>query len=152
MLFRYDSNQNPIETVLLDLQLYREACPTTDLVYFLYSSTTVAVRKPHMETLLRTYYNQFDKLCRLMNCQPLPGWSYENLKLRLRRSKIFGFSLAVPILSVVLKPPNEATDLDSCEGDMSEMFASVMQGRDKNVRLRNRIVEIATELYEDGVL
>lgn len=151
MLFRYDADNNPIETILLDLQVYREGCPTTDLAYFFYSSTTAAVRKRNMETFLTTYYDQFSKICQQLDCHPLPGWSFENLKQKYRRSKLLGFSLAMPVLSVVLKPPQESVELDSLEGNMSKLFSSVMEGRDRNTRLKARIVEIATELYNDGI-
>jgi thiamine kinase-like enzyme len=49
-LFKY-SGERPSGVKLIDLQIVREACLTTDLAYFLYMSTTAELRKKHLNRL-----------------------------------------------------------------------------------------------------
>jgi hypothetical protein len=153
LLYLYDDvTKKPKEMVILDHQLCREACPTTDLAYFLYTSTTAAVRKPHEDTFLRAYHTQFLAICDQLQCNPLPGFTMDNLKRRYHRSKPFGLFLSMTVLSLVLTPPEEALNMDNIEGGMNDIFSTAMGGQEKNSRLRDRFTEIAVELYEDGVL
>lgn len=156
MLFRYDNNdpQKPIEVTLVDFQIAREACPTTDLAYFLFTSVRAPLRNKHEDELLQVYYDAFTRYCEALNVKSLPGFTFENLKRRYRRSKIFGLMLSLPLLNVVLKPHEESIDLDkSGEGEnIAELFSSVMDGAGSNTKYRDEITASVLNLYEDGVL
>jgi len=98
------------------------------------------------------YHDAFAKVCDKLGYEKLPGFSMETLRRRYRRGKVLGFLLAMPILTFVLKPEGESVELDSLEGDMQEIFGSMMDGRETNTRLRDRMLEIATDFYEDGII
>ncbi|XP_045586388.1 uncharacterized protein [Procambarus clarkii] len=59
MLFRYNENGDPVEVMLLDLQLSRVASPATDLNYFLYIGLHGNDRKTNWRDLLSSYYDTF---------------------------------------------------------------------------------------------
>jgi tRNA A-37 threonylcarbamoyl transferase component Bud32 len=59
ILFKYDSAGVPIDLKLIDLQLTRRGNIFEDLQYFIFTSTTPALRKKHLSEFLNTYYDSF---------------------------------------------------------------------------------------------
>lgn len=55
MLFKYEDG-HPIAAKLVDFQLSRIGHPTSDLLYFLFTSTTSKLRRSHARDWLRHYY------------------------------------------------------------------------------------------------
>ncbi|KAF4518071.1 hypothetical protein B566_EDAN009614 [Ephemera danica] len=60
MMFRHDEQGNPMEVKLVDLQMFRYAPPTRDLLYFLYSSTSHEFRQQYEHEVLKTYVEAFN--------------------------------------------------------------------------------------------
>lgn len=155
MLFQYDTTQatKPIGVTFVDFQIFREVCPTLDLAYFLFSSVRAPIRNANLNDLLKTYYDTFIQCCSVLGVNPLAGFTFENLKRRFRRAELFGVFVAMPILTVVLKPQEESVDLDKTEGtDMAAVFESVMGGADKNKGFRDEMVATVLNLYDRGIL
>lgn len=154
ILFRHNDNQKPEEVILVDFQVFREACPTFDLAYFLFTSVRSSIRNPREKELFKIYYNQVIECCEALHVTPPKGFTFENLMRRWRRAKIFGLLIAMPLLSIVLKPQEEAKDLDKAGGDdnMAEMFSSVMEGSDKNTLFREELIATVLNMYDDGIL
>lgn len=61
-IFRYDEHDKPIEIELLDLQFSRYASPVTDLVLYLFCSTTKELRDQHFEEFLKIYHGSLSDL------------------------------------------------------------------------------------------
>ncbi|ODM99563.1 hypothetical protein Ocin01_07130 [Orchesella cincta] len=154
-LFLYNDQvpKKPVTVTLVDWQVNREACPTIDLAYFLYCSVRSSLRIPNLDKILRIYHDAFVRYCDALQVKLLPGFTFETLKRRFRRSQHFGLMVSLPLLSIVLKPKEEAVDMDSVESnEMAEVFGSVMVGNDKNELLKHEISQTVLNLYETGVI
>jgi hypothetical protein len=147
--------------MLVDLQLFREACPTIDLSYFFYTSTTHDFRRKHLEQLLDYYASSFLQCCKVLGVKPLPGFSPSELKRRFHLSKPFGLMSGIMLLPLMLQKPEDAQDLDkapvTADGREEEKFGELMKSvaiskTDENRGLQDRYVGLASELYEDGIL
>jgi hypothetical protein len=155
LLFRYDEVTNKaVELVLIDLQMMREACPTTDLAYLIYTSTTSEFRKKHLEDMLMLYYMSFKSYCDQLGVEYLPGFSFENLKLRFHITKLLGLVMAVMALPIMLKDAKDVQDLEkvSLGADVGEMFASLMGNTDGNLLFKDRLLGVCHDLFNEGVI
>lgn len=56
ILFKYDSNGEPIETSFVDWQAVRHASPVIDIAFFIFCCTTKEVRDIHYNDFIRTYH------------------------------------------------------------------------------------------------
>jgi thiamine kinase-like enzyme len=93
LLFRYDEvTRKAVELLLIDLQVMQEACPTMDLTYLIYTSTTTEFRQKHLEDMLKLYYNSFKSYCDKLGVGYLPGFSLEALKRRFHTSTYNGIN------------------------------------------------------------
>lgn len=61
-MFRNDEHGNPIEITLFDWQFSRFASPVTDLVLFLFLSTTKELRDRHCRDFVRIYHESLSQL------------------------------------------------------------------------------------------
>lgn len=61
-MFRKDSQGKPVEIQLFDWQLTRYASPVTDLVIYMFCSTTKEFRDKHYEDLLKIYHQNLSDL------------------------------------------------------------------------------------------
>ncbi|CAL8110275.1 unnamed protein product [Orchesella dallaii] len=155
MMFLYNDEEpkKPVKITLVDWQVIREACPTIDLAYFFFSSVRAPIRIPHLDDLLKVYHDAFIRYCDALTVTPLPGFTFETLKRRFRRAEIFGLLVGLPLLNVVLKPPEESIDMDTVKSDqIVDLFASVVDGSDKNTLLQDEISATVLNLYEKGVI
>ena len=165
MLFRYDPETGkPLKTMLVDLQLFREACPTLDLVYFIYTGTTPEFRKEYLNQLLELYADSFLHYCKVLEVKTLPGFSCAELKRRFHLGKIFGLIISIMLLPIMLSEPEDAPDLDTLKRkryslgvetdleNMGEMMKAINQSASRNTCLADRFVGLAREFYVDGVL
>lgn len=151
LMFDYGTGTKPLQALMLDFQLSHEACPTADLAYFLFSSTTTSTRKEFEQDILRAYYDQFISICDNLDCKPLPGFSWAVLQRKFRRAKVFGFVMGLMLLNVMLKPPEEAVELDGLSGSMGDVLGSIVTGGNTNSVLHTRIVELVKEFYDQGI-
>ncbi|ODM94100.1 hypothetical protein Ocin01_12583 [Orchesella cincta] len=70
LLFRYNDRGKPAAVTLVDYQLAREACPTLDLVLFLYTSIRASIRIPDLDEILRVYHDAFVRNCEALQVNP----------------------------------------------------------------------------------
>ena len=86
MLFKYDdgcrdnpSNRKPrpVSVKMVDFQISRIGSPISDVLYFLYSSTTAELRKSHMKEWLQLYYDVLTADLKLLDV-PIPGCTFES--------------------------------------------------------------------------
>ena len=157
-LFKYDDGitGKPRRMKIVDLQMFREACPTTDLAYFFYSSTVAELRRGHLDDLLGLYFSEFVRHCAELGTPPPPAFDFPTLKRRFHRAKIFGLCLSTFLLPIVLTPPEQSKNLDSEDKgkDMVDVFSDLLMNNEgnSNTNLQGRLKEMVAELYEDGVI
>lgn len=146
---------------MVDLQVCREACLTTDLAVFLYTSTDHLLRSAHLDKLLQTYHESLLHFLAILRTPAFPNFTLEELKARFHRAKIYGFAMALISLSIVLTNPEKATDMDQMGqknsngtvGDFTQLIekVGVKEAEDKSL-FSLRIQGMIKELYEEGVL
>lgn len=142
--------------MLIDFQLTREGCPTIDLVYLLYTSTTVDFRRKHLEQTLTLYHDQFAKVCKTLGVEALPDFGVSTLKRKFHRSKVIGFMMAVTTFPMMLREDKKnVNNLEHVDNnvEMEDMFLEAFaEGAGGSALYKTRILEIAEELYEEGVI
>lgn len=57
ILFKYDGDGRPIASKVLDFQMSRIGHPASDVLYFLFTSTTSEMRRSYTKVWLRHYYD-----------------------------------------------------------------------------------------------
>jgi len=155
MLFRYNSQTLvPDEVLLVDFQVSKDACPTLDLAYMTYICTDQKFRQKYTEKLLKKYHDSFIQFCNILNVELLPNFTLESLSQRFHRSKLYAYCLCVIVLPIILK--THSTDLDTLEQregmGTGEIFLELLNGFSKNNLLQQRIIEVASDFYKDGII
>ncbi|KAF4526735.1 hypothetical protein B566_EDAN015305 [Ephemera danica] len=132
MLFQYDSPESkiPKNCCTLDFQLGRCGSPITDLIYFLFSSTTKLTRMQHIDYLLKLYFDQvYVKLEHLNIHKPLPKnmfyTSMKELKEDFKKYILYGLFISIFIMPVVVADAEDAPDMENINED--DLSASVEQ-------------------------
>jgi len=149
-LFQYCGNK-PSGVKLIDLQIVREICLTTDLTYFFYMSTTAELRAAHLNTLLGTYFDTFKTACGTLKVEPWADFTLENLKLKFRKALLFGLSISMCAMPLILLPKDAAVDLDK-ESTRENAFGSAFTaGLEGNAELENRLVAMSKECFANGL-
>lgn len=149
-LFKY-SGERPSGVKLIDLQVVREACLTTDLAYFLYMSTTAELRKKHLNRLLSIYFNTFQNVCESLSVVPWPDFTFDNLRARYGKAVAFGASTALNFLPIILLPKDSAVDLEQ-EATHDNFFGSVFtKGVEEDGNLQKRMVALAEEILASNL-
>ncbi|CAG7719246.1 unnamed protein product [Allacma fusca] len=166
MMFRYDEQTDrPVEVLFVDFQMSNEGDPVSDICYTLYASVAPEVRKKHLNSFLRVYYDTFTRICDQLSIPYLPGWSWEEFNRRFHRAKVIGAMMSCILLPIILKSPDELTNLDSA-ADAEEQkgkstdameagatfFAGLSKSNKENPILKNRLLAIFREMVEDGIL
>lgn len=148
LLFRYDEEGRPLEVMLLDLQLCRQASVATDLNYFLHNSLEGSVRKPNLEAFLDSYHSAFTEVINGANSQ-LP---FSGLELKQEYDKFleYGLLLAILIVTIVLTE-------GGIKGDDMEEFHESLKNRSDDMftnspMLRPRFLCIFDEMIEKKVI
>ncbi|CAL8110268.1 unnamed protein product [Orchesella dallaii] len=167
LLFSYDDETTkPKSVVIVDHQTFREACLTTDLAFFIYSSIQTPLRKQSIQTLLRTYFDQFVEICEKLGEKPPAGFTYPNFERRWRRVRVFALLRSMDFITFLHKPDEPESEDSQCDketneimndneensGDIQDAYASVLKGVQNNPEWRNAIIETVKVEYDDGIL
>ncbi|XP_076066643.1 uncharacterized protein LOC143040008 [Oratosquilla oratoria] len=115
VLFRYDKRGNPVEVMLVDLQIVRSASPTIDLNYLFYTSLAGADRQKNLDKYLESYYSSLKDVLRAGGVE-VP-FSLEELKCDYKSHNMFGFLSAMFILPIILSESGETFDIDHMNDD-----------------------------------
>jgi len=153
-MFRYDPETGrPVEITLLDLQMPSEACVVNDLEYVVYASTDAELRKNHLDSLLELYHDEFNRHCKKLKVETLPGFTVGELKFRFERAKLLGFFMASMGLPIMLKEEEKAVNLEDIDAnaDIGEIFTNMTSSGDNSV-FRRRLLEVTRDLYEQGII
>ena len=118
MMFRYDDNGQVVEMRLVDWQISRYAHPATDIVHFLYSSTTSETREKHLGELLNHYYDTLSAALDLLRCRVIEENQYSRRRFLKDVQKRLHFALA---MSLLMLPPI-----------MEDSYGTMMADQQKN--------------------
>jgi len=155
MLFKYDpETKKPVSIILVDLQMPSETCVTNDLQYVMYSSTNASLRKEHFDELLQLYHDKFNHCCKILRTETLPGFNIDSLKYRFHMSKPYGCYMAFNLLPITLKQEDKVVNLEEMgeNVDIMEAFSDLCSGGNTNSVYKERIIGVATDMFNDGVL
>ncbi|XP_068230086.1 uncharacterized protein [Palaemon carinicauda] len=152
ILFRYNEEGRPIEVMLVDLQLCREASLATDLNYFLFTSLTGDVRKPHFDYFMSLYHSSYKEVLEGGN---LPMYfTQEELVQEFRDKNKYGLLFAFMILPALLMEPSEVPEMtDKDMNTLAEEFRAIALDKlNTNPLCKPRFLSIFDELMETGLI
>ncbi|XP_037797734.1 uncharacterized protein LOC119592915 [Penaeus monodon] len=100
LVFRYNEADVPVEVMLLDLQVCRQASLATDLNYLFHTSLEGQVRKTNLQTLIDIYFSAFLRVTEAGK-RAMP-FSRQELRQEYRNHLEFGLLNAVLLNVMVL--------------------------------------------------
>lgn len=104
---RTPDGQRPIEgMMLIDWEAARWHNPVLDLQFMVHSSTTPALRKVHLEELLKQYYFTFTAATDAMGAG-IANWSYQHFKNEWRSAGPFGILSGISLSLLSLSKASE---------------------------------------------
>ncbi|XP_063597726.1 uncharacterized protein LOC134774291 isoform X1 [Penaeus indicus] len=107
VLFRYNEEEVPVEVMLLDLQVCRQASLATDLNYLFHTSLEGHVRKTNLDSFLDIYYSTFLGVTEAGKTA-MP-FSRQELHQEYKNRLQYGLLLAMLVTVIVI-----------CEGDINK--------------------------------
>nr|XP_045586398.1 uncharacterized protein LOC123748245 isoform X4 [Procambarus clarkii]XP_045586399.1 uncharacterized protein LOC123748245 isoform X5 [Procambarus clarkii] len=151
VLFRYNDEDEPVEVMLVDLQLNRVASPATDLNYLLYTSLHGNDRKANWRDFLSSYYNTFQGVMEAGG-RDMP-FTLEELHQEYRDKMEYGMFLGTMTVSIVMFESNDIPDIDNLkEEDIPKFFEENRQKTldmmKENPLFRSRFLAIYDELVQ----
>ncbi|XP_066990859.1 uncharacterized protein [Macrobrachium rosenbergii] len=152
VLFRYNAEGRPVEVMLLDLQMCREASAASDLNYLLFTSVNGDVRKPNLRHFMSLYHSTYKEV---LEGGDMPmHFTIEELMEEFRDKNKFGLVFALVIIPLMLTEPEEVPDMSNTD------FETLMNGfRDisleklkTNPLCKPRFLSIFDEFMETGLI
>uniref|UniRef100_A0A336LHU0 CSON001338 protein n=1 Tax=Culicoides sonorensis TaxID=179676 RepID=A0A336LHU0_CULSO len=117
-LFKFNSQQKPLDIAFIDWQISRYASPVLDLVYFLFTATDKETREVAYENLLHIYHKSFSAILKRFGEDPDKVFSFDVLKRELKKFGRFGLLMSICLLSFVTIEPDDLPDLNEAMEDM----------------------------------
>ena len=105
MLFRHDDVEvkKPLAVKMVDFQIARLHHPLTDVLYFLYSSTTPEMREKHMQQLLTNYFTTLTSSLQKLGVDlDQEGYNIDRFFVELKKRSIYGMTVALMVIPTVL--------------------------------------------------
>ncbi|XP_068229157.1 uncharacterized protein [Palaemon carinicauda] len=152
MLFRYDEEGCPVEVMLLDLQLNREASPATDLNYFLYTSVNGDVRRPNLDRFLSLYHSTYEEVLEAGGMQMY--FTKEEITEEFRSKSVYGILFALVIIPLLLLEPEEVPEMSDTNFEtlMQDFKTLSMKKLKTNPLCKPRFLAIFDEFMESGLI
>ncbi|KAK7060068.1 hypothetical protein SK128_023583 [Halocaridina rubra] len=154
LLFRYNDEGEPIEIMLLDHQANRVASMATDLNYFLFLNLTGDVRKPNLDTLLRTYFNTFKQV--VEGSGEILTFSFEEFRQEFVDKHRFGLIYALFVAPILIQHVDDFPDAEELFQTTSEEISeeekvNILKALDANHALRKKFLAVYDEMLETGL-
>ncbi|XP_066937084.1 uncharacterized protein [Macrobrachium rosenbergii] len=152
VLFRYNDEGRPVELMLVDLQIGREASFAYDLNYFLYTSLTGDVRGPNIENFLTIYFSSYKEV--LKGADMPMYFDKEELVKEFRSKNKLGLLFSMGIIPALLAEPEEAPEFidQDIEKFMLEMKRVAFSLLKTNPLCKPRFLSIFDEFLESGLI
>nr|XP_045586386.1 uncharacterized protein LOC123748238 isoform X3 [Procambarus clarkii] len=151
LLFRYSEEGEPVEVMLLDLQLNRVASPATDLNYLLYTSLHGNDRKANWRDFLSSYYDTFRGVMEAGG-RDMP-FTLEELHQEYRDRMEYGLLFASMSVSVMLRESSDIPDVINMKKEdipkfMEEGRQKTINMMENNPQFRSRFLALFGEFIE----
>lgn len=104
LMYSYDEEGEPADVCIVDWQITRIGHPATDILQYLFTSTTAETRKDHLKSLLNDYYSTLETSLKHLRCNILEEKQYDkerflqDVNKRLR----FGLFMSFVVLPAIL--------------------------------------------------
>ncbi|ROT67693.1 uncharacterized protein [Penaeus vannamei] len=149
LLFRYNTEGNPVEVRLLDLQLVRQASLAIDLNFFLYTSLDGPTRRSNMTCFLDTYYDCFKSV--IESAQRDMPFTRAAFKQEFIDKHMYGFLFAIFII------PLSVCNSDQLPKGLTDSFGKkqenlMLEMLDSNPLFKPRFLALFDEMMEDGIV
>lgn len=119
MMFKYDSDNNPVKNIPLDLQACRYASPVIDYLYFLYSSVQEPVKDERSQELINVYLEELNSsLEKYGSTKRLEKSEFINT---LNKRKYFQIFVTIGMFPLVLAKPKDTQFLDMKELSVEDL-------------------------------
>ncbi|XP_037775108.1 uncharacterized protein LOC119572204 isoform X2 [Penaeus monodon] len=149
LLFRYNAEGKPVEVMLLDLQLIRQASLAIDLNFFLYTSLDGHTRRSNITSFLDTYYECFKSV--IESAQRDMPFTQEAFKQEFVDKHLYGFLFAIFIIPLsVCRSDQLPKGLTDSFGKKQENL--MLDMLDSNPLFRPRFLALFDEMMEDGII
>eukprot|EP00095_Tigriopus_kingsejongensis_P002246 maker-scaffold133_size323035-snap-gene-2.28 protein:Tk02246 transcript:maker-scaffold133_size323035-snap-gene-2.28-mRNA-1 annotation:"GJ18730" len=159
MLFKYEGSE-AIQVCLLDLAIIRWVSPATDLVYFMFLSTTPEFRKQHTQEMLEFYQGKLSEYLKHLG-ENGSLYSIDQVTTDYEKCKFIGGLMALMILPYVLADTKNAIGADEVKGDftkeddmkkiMEEVGSRIKGILESEPHIADRIKGAFLEVAETGV-
>ncbi|XP_066937093.1 uncharacterized protein [Macrobrachium rosenbergii] len=152
VLFRYNTEGRPVEVMLLDLQVCREASAASDLNYLLFTSVNGDVRKPNLRHFMSLYYSTYKEV---LEGGGLPmHFTIEELMEEFRDKNKYGLIFALVIIPIILTEPEEVPDMSDTDFEalMNDFREISLEKLKTNPLCKPRFLSIFDELMETGLI
>lgn len=149
---RYNDDGEPVEVMLVDVQVTRFSSPTTDLNYMLYTSVSGDVRRLHLDTFLDVYHNTFTTIMESNGMDMI--FTRSEILQDFRDKNVLGLLFAVALVPFMLSEPEETLDMDLPDLDafLNDANESALQSIVAHPQLKPRFLEIFHEMMETGLI
>lgn len=146
---RYNAEGKPVEVMLLDLQLIRQASLAIDLNFFLYTSLDGHTRRSNITSFLDTYYECFKSV--IESAQRDMPFTQEAFKQEFVDKHLYGFLFAIFIIPLsVCRSDQLPKGLTDSFGKKQENL--MLDMLDSNPLFRPRFLALFDEMMEDGII
>ncbi|XP_042218372.1 uncharacterized protein LOC121863698 [Homarus americanus] len=153
LLFRYNEVGDPVEVILLDLQMNRVASLATDLNYLLYTSLHGKDRKAHVYDYLASYYEAFTKVMEAGGKDST--FTLPELHQEYKNKQEYGVIFGLFTVGVMLAEGNDIPDMDEFKEVEIPKLMEVLRQRtheliESNPLFRSRFLAVFDEMNEEG--
>ncbi|KAL4706689.1 hypothetical protein ACJJTC_014444 [Scirpophaga incertulas] len=119
-------NEKPIECIIIDYQLSKEACPVSDILYMLFNCTDHESRTKYFYDWLDFYYDELDRSLNYFGMKASCEYPREQLDVDLKRYCKVHFGRAIIVSSIILMKADEAAKMkEAMTRDQSEIEKSM---------------------------
>ncbi|ODM92790.1 putative oxidoreductase dhs-27 [Orchesella cincta] len=148
ILFYQDSNSNLTHLKFVDLQMNRVGSPNMDVGYYFYNSLKPQVRRKHITSLLRLYYEEF-KL-RAKELKATVDFTFQEFLQDYGRISKLGFIFGVYIAAA--SPLIGKVDLENSKNWIEDFVSAISQWLDNNPRERDGVLQEIIAMTQDFLL
>ncbi|KAL6263748.1 hypothetical protein P5V15_003832 [Pogonomyrmex californicus] len=142
LLYLHDKDGKIIDLKMVDYQIIRHISPSTDILYFIYSSVQESLIERSFESLIKIYHNEFfNELRRLhMNEKILAELGMEWLQTELRTYALYGILVGCTMVNAILAEDEDVQRFEALDfGPLDPIYStntSTMINRKKINRVR----------------
>ncbi|XP_055304442.1 uncharacterized oxidoreductase dhs-27-like [Sitodiplosis mosellana] len=155
-MFRYDEQGKAVEVKLIDWQFTRYASPITDLVLYLFCSTTKELRDQHYEDFLKIYYGSLCDLLTRLGSDPQKMFPYEALLEQMQKFGIYTIFVGAFLFPMLYADPATIPNFDDVAekaGSDESFFENIFQIPDElKMAYNNKITDLFIDLERLGCM